>query len=499
MCVLHELRVGHFFDNQILFHCEPIWGPTAATDETVTDEWWQADTTKMNTSYLSAQTREAFQLARQHCPFTLEADPVHIDPGTAAKRRQAEGVNIAASKEKDISKYIVQGYHATARDRFKAVLEEGFESGPNVCEGKYGAYTEPHQSRACCREYAVYNDECSRRPGYVTVFTIIAHCNLTKSAPNRKGGHQRVYPKTAILPRSVIVHFVHSSKLMNDGRRGLYRVYRGVFDARGVDMAPWVARQQARALNLDKQEAKWQKQEEAGRKHELKFLEQERMHQRTKEAEDGYFAQLKTLSTSLEKERKRQVDLHQAAVADRVPQLLADSVDQRLPETTDDPGRDADEQFAIALIRMELDESTSILTIVDETAEVARIENMLIRGEVDSTVRARNSARFERPTAVQYQTLPEAHQAVMLPEAHHVVAKAKAAPGFLRDRMRQDQDQATRVPVRLSSIVLPPTRGAIVETSDAKHAPDTAIAALSDRAIVGIDVTGEPEDEIVEC
>ena len=199
---------------------------------------------------------------------------------------------------------------------------------------------------------------------------------------------------------------------MNDGRRGFYRVYRGVFEARGIEVTSWVKSQEDHAKNLDAQTAKASKKEN-DRKCELQHLENERQHQRLVDAQDGYFERFQRLTKIREIERKRQHDRHTEAAADRVPQLPASDDDQlgsdglSNADVDTNAGDGAEDQLADALNQMELGPwpGPAALEVVDQAIEAARTEDMVVmgarRGQLQSFVSA--------PTFATYQ---EAHQAI---------------------------------------------------------------------------------------
>ena len=147
---------------------------------------------------------------------------------------------------------------------------------------------------------------------------------------------------------------MNANKLMYDGRRGLYRVYRGVFESRGVDISGWVEGQEKHNKNSDEQIAKHDKSKAGERKFELQFQEYERQHQRIKVAQDGYFARLKTLQAIRGEERARQ-EARREAVADRVPQPPTSGLAPDLPRSVN-ADHSVDGQLAQALHQMEIQE-----------------------------------------------------------------------------------------------------------------------------------------------
>ena len=195
----------------------------------------------------------------------------------------------------------------------------------------------------------------------------------------------------------------------------MYRVYRGLFESREINIKSWVKSQEDHAKNLDFQTAKSNKKP-SDRKNELQHLEYERQHQRLLAAQDGYFERLKKLQKAREVEKQRQLDLQNEAVADRVPQLPASPVDQPDSENANAEGQTSDSQLVAAMNRMELGPwpDDDQLDVVDQAMEAAQVERMVRVGEIHNAIASAHQVRQQqelqqRPTAPTFPTYLEAH------------------------------------------------------------------------------------------
>ena len=130
------------------------------------------------------------------------------------------------------------GYHGTASERLKDIVDNGFKQAVNIKCGKFGIYMEPENTRNLVVTYVSYCSSLPSRPSHLVGSALVCHYNPRYTERPCPGSHQRVCKVGAVMPVALVTHFLDGRKLCDDRKAG-YHIHRGQFEAAQISLERW--------------------------------------------------------------------------------------------------------------------------------------------------------------------------------------------------------------------------------------------------------------------
>ena len=243
MALIRHLGLEHHFNKAQPKRTKALYGlPLGNPHEQ--EEWWETPISS-SAEFLAMDSLLTTQVPSNH-PYPL------LMEGSAVQLHSTQQTLIQT------------GYHGTASDRLKDILDNGFKQSVNVKCGKFGVYLEPENTRHLITTYVSYVSSLPSRPSHLIGSALVCHYNPRYTERPCPGSHQRVAKVGALMPVALVTHFLDGRQICDSNRKACYHIHRGEFEKANISLARWL-----------------QHKEEVKKKHQLK-IEQDRENKRRK-------------------------------------------------------------------------------------------------------------------------------------------------------------------------------------------------------------------------